>query len=758
MAIADQLVELMFSWIKKRENCAKKLKKLADELETLREKCNSAECAGSTVSVIGAASLIGAGVATFFTAGAAVPALAIVGGIYSGVGAAVSVTTKIIEHFSSSDTLKEAEKIEKENNETAKSIQNLFEQLKVEVKRMYPSANPDQVDRHVMTSFMGAVARRSGLKLNINFSQHESFYLIEPGMRQNSLNTFAMTAGLTVYGIFTVFSLKTAGKQSKLLIAEATKKLIKEMSAAGLKTAIKGGAMVVGGAVGMGFALSEAIDNWKDLIEKNHETEASRSLRKTADDILKMCRTLKDQFDNMRTVLEEMDRRQREEEERARRQLEEKEKARKQREDEVLAKRRGEEQEKAKKQLQEQKDEARKQREDEVLAKRRGEEEEKAKKQLQEQKDEARKQREDEVLAKRRGEEEEKAKKQIKEQKEKARRRQEYEMQTGGEQKKNSQQAEQTGGDQGDDERDDKDKRRDQEGVEGDSEEETEEEESKHTGRKKKKKCHRKNRTTNRQIQTVDQGEINQTPPGTIRIGLLNTRSMNQRTSRISELITGNYLDVFLTTETWLRDDTADRVLSMATPEGFRSHYQVRDGRRGGGVANQFSEELQGEQLNFNHLNITTFEFVVTVLQHDDWDQPVVIINVYHPPGYNQQRFRRFLDEFQSLLDEVKKNYSSIIVAGDFNIHVNEERRSYTDEFDFLLWVNNLIQHVEEPTHEGGNTLDLVITTNVEISGLIVRDDGVSDHYTVYFNAKPKDTTDKTEQNENEEQKRFRKM
>ena len=50
----------------------------------------------------------------------------------------------------------------------------------------------------------------------------------------------------------------------------------------------------------MGFALPEAIDNWKDLIEKNHGTEASRSLRNTADDILKMCRTLKDQFDNMR--------------------------------------------------------------------------------------------------------------------------------------------------------------------------------------------------------------------------------------------------------------------------------------------------------------------------------------------------------------------------------------------------------------------------------------------------------------------------
>lgn len=245
MATADLLVELMFSWIEKRENCAKQLKKLADELEILRKKCNAAECYGSTVSVIGAASLIGAGVATFFTAGVAAPALAIVGGLYSGVGAAVSVTTKIIEHFSSSDTLKEAEKIEEENNKIAEKIQNLFEQLKAEAKRMYPSADSDQVDRHVMTSFMGAVARRSGLKLNINFSKHESFYPTGLGIRQNSLDTFAMTAGLTaVYGIFTVFSLKTAGKQSKFLIAEATKQLIKEMSAVGLKTAIKGGAMV----------------------------------------------------------------------------------------------------------------------------------------------------------------------------------------------------------------------------------------------------------------------------------------------------------------------------------------------------------------------------------------------------------------------------------------------------------------------------------------------------------------------------------
>ena len=369
--------------------------------------------------------------------------------------------------------------------------------------------------------------------------------------------------------------------------------------------------------------------------------------------------------------------------------------------------------------------------------------------------------------------------------------------QTGGELKKDSQQAEQTEGDQEDEQRDDEDKERDQEEEEDDSKEETEkeeseqtggdqeddedeerdqeedesyseeeteeeesdseEEESEQTGRKKRKKNHRKNRTSNRQIQTVDQCEINPTPPGTIRLGLLNVRSMKKNASRIKRLITGKKLDVFLTTETFLKHNTADGVLSKASPEGFRSHYQVRaDGRARGGVSNQFSDVMRGKQIQFDSLIITTFEFVVTELQHDDWNQPVVIINLYHPPGYNQQRFRTFLNEFQSLLDEVKKNYSSFIVAGDFNIHVNKDRRSYTDEFYHVWPLYNLTQHLEEPTHEAGNTLDLVLTSNVEVSGLFVQDDGVSDHYTVYFNAKPKDTGEKTEENKNEEQKPFR--
>ncbi|XP_073350787.1 uncharacterized protein [Pagrus major] len=507
---------------------------------------------------------------------------------------------------------------------------------------------------------------------------------------------------------------------------------------------------VVGGvAAGLGFALHDPNDNWTDQIRNNHETEVSGLLRDKADDIQKMCSTARKQFDDMRMVQEEMDRRQREEEVMARRQQEEeekarrrieeeeKEKARKQREEEVMARRQQEEEVMARRRIEEEKEKARRQREEEVMARRQQEEEEKARRRIEEEeKEKARRQREEEVMARRQQEEEVMARRRIEEEKEKARRRREEE-----ENRRQRDQSEQTGDDQGDEETDDEDKERDQEEEESDREEETEEEES----------------DSEEETEEEESDSEEEKEEGTIRFALLNTRSMNNRTSRIVDLITQNNLDVFLTTETWLQYNTAETVLSSASPEDFRFHSQQREGR-GGGVAIQFSEELQGEQLHFDHLNIASFEFVVTVVQHAEWDQPVVIINLYHPPGYNQERFRKFLNEFQSLLDEVKKKYSSIIVTGDFNIHVNNERRSYTDEFEYLLLVNDLEQRVEESTHRRGNTLDLVITTNVEVSGLFVRDDGISDHYTVYFNAKPKDTRKKTKRNKNDEQtKRFRK-
>ncbi|TDH03587.1 hypothetical protein EPR50_G00165060 [Perca flavescens] len=209
--------------------------------------------------------------------------------------------------------------------------------------------------------------------------------------------------------------------------------------------------------------------------------------------------------------------------------------------------------------------------------------------------------------------------------------------------------------------------------------------------------------------------------------------------------------------ETFLREDTADRVLREASPSNFNFYYQTRAGR-GGGTAIQFTQALQSQQIHFDF--ITTFEFVAAVLQHEEWDEPILFINVYHRPGYNLTQFRAFLDEFQTLLDEVLI-INSIIVTGDFNIWVDVENRRATDEFDWLLLINNLDQHVQEPTHRAGHFLDLVITRNVEIFDLFVLENGISDHYTVNFNARPvsKDTREKTKESmeQDEQAKQFKK-
>ena len=49
----------------------------------------------------------------------------------------------------------------------------------------------------------------------------------------------------------------------------------------------------------MVFALSESIDNWKECVTKNHVTEASQSLRNTAESIDEFCRKLRNNLERI---------------------------------------------------------------------------------------------------------------------------------------------------------------------------------------------------------------------------------------------------------------------------------------------------------------------------------------------------------------------------------------------------------------------------------------------------------------------------
>ncbi|XP_028268090.1 uncharacterized protein LOC114440035 isoform X2 [Parambassis ranga] len=802
MSTADRLLDEIFSWIEQRESCAAKLRKLARELEELRKKCKATEFVGSSVAVAGAACLIGAGVVTLCTGGAAAPFLGVLGAAYTGVGTTISVAAEIIEHFISSDTMEEAQKVEKKSDRIAEEIQRLFRKLKTEKKEVNRSADPDELDQHVMTEVMKAMARRMGVKhkINVTYINDEPYFTLVGGCGLGGLKPMIVNeAMVSLAGILSCFAYQLNGKKYKFLFTKGTEQLIKLISTNGFKTLLKGGAKVVGGAVGMAFALSEAIDNWKDLIKKNHVTEASQSLRDTADAIKKMTQTLREQLDSIKRMLKKVVQRQQEQqEELARERKAQQEIERKRRMLEEMTKRQQEQKELARARKAKQEIERRRRMFEEMVQRQQEQKEELARERKAQQAIE-RKRRMLEEMTERQQKEE--IAREIKAQQVTRERQQMLNKNTVHVKKENhntvilliflgilcfymkpsvhsdhsvnvspenegvdesqpdqtnedsqqgrqpeqskdddereSDQNEQGGGEQpgGDDQGDEESDSEDEESVEsdedGESEEETEDKE--------------RNR------------DINQPPPAEVRVGLLNVRSINNKRSTINELITQNNLDLFLPTETWLQGDTADEVLSEALPPNFNSYNQHRDGRRGGGVAIQFSPVLQGAPLYFNYL--TTFECVGAVLQHETWDEPILFLNVYHPPGYTLTRFRAFLDEFQMVLDDVSEQYSSIIVTGDFNIWVDFEKRTATDEFEFLLLINNLFQHVGEPTQRSGHFLDLVISRNVDIPHLVVRDDGISDHYTVYFNVKPKSTdTKKTKTDEDEKVKRLKRQ
>ncbi|XP_058628189.1 uncharacterized protein LOC131538365 isoform X2 [Onychostoma macrolepis] len=653
MGTADQLLELIFCWIKEKERFADNLRKLAEELESLREKCNVGECVGSSLKVLGAATMIGAGVATFFTFGATAPLMASAY-TYTGIGSAICQTTKLIEHLCSSSTMKKVKNIEEKSNEIAKEIQELFQKLKSEKKEVNPLAEPDEL-HHIMAEFLRAIARQSGLNVQIINDSMLNDMLIH-ALQEFPLD---MISDMDSRGAVGGSSSARAGRRSEGHFENWT----------GIYRAVGGSSSAGAGPRSEGhFENWTGISNTKStpqmrkltsilcggvlsvvLISIQHKGihKGKANLSDTVLHLLRstgfqtsmrivgglgvgglvgglgvqmMTRALPEMIDNWKEMIE------------------------------------GNHVTEASQSL---RDTAYGIQETTRTLK---EQIQKIKKMLQEIEQEKQKLQEIE-------QEQQKLKK-IKKEKQKS-------QKTEKEQQKLKEL------------------------------EETEEEES----------------------------SEDEDPPA-VNVGLLNVHSiknMKEKRLKIKNLITENNLDVFLLTETWLDNATADEALRETVPANFSFVQRSREGR-GGGVAILFSQLLHSQIITFE--STTTFECVATALRHDEWDEDVLFINVYRPPIQTKQQFCNFVDEFEMLLNEASTDYNSIVVAGDFNVHVEDTYDLKTIIFENVC-MSDFDQHVPKPTHEKGGILDLVFRRNVEVSRVHVRDDGISDHSTIYFSIRP---------------------
>ena len=98
-----------------------------------------------------------------------------------------------------------------------------------------------------------------------------------------------------------------------------------------------------------------------------------------------------------------------------------------------------------------------------------------------------------------------------------------------------------------------------------------------------------------------------------IKFAMLNARSVKNKTAELVDYVVEHELDIVAICETWLSPDDAAPI-GQLTPRGFNLKHIPRTGRRGGGVAVLFKNQLDVRILDTP--NITSFEMIQMTMNH----------------------------------------------------------------------------------------------------------------------------------------------
>ena len=111
------------------------------------------------------------------------------------------------------------------------------------------------------------------------------------------------------------------------------------------------------------------------------------------------------------------------------------------------------------------------------------------------------------------------------------------------------------------------------------------------------------------------------------------------------------------------------------------------------------------------------------------------LIVIYRPPPSKKNKLTTsmFFTEFHDLLELMSQHEQPLLIAGDFNFHLDDTTNCDTIKFMDILDSANLSQHVLGSTHRKGHTLDLIITQHNSnlVTDVRILNDVFSDHQVV---------------------------
>lgn len=108
-----------------------------------------------------------------------------------------------------------------------------------------------------------------------------------------------------------------------------------------------------------------------------------------------------------------------------------------------------------------------------------------------------------------------------------------------------------------------------------------------------------------------------------------------------------------------------------------------------------------------------------------------LFLTVYRPPCSSKPDF---LSDFSLFLEDFASSPSDFFISGDFNLHMDNLEDHYSYSFATLLETFDLSQHIYNPTHSSGHTLDLLITKSSSIvPDFYLTDPHLSDHHAIIY-------------------------
>ena len=193
-----------------------------------------------------------------------------------------------------------------------------------------------------------------------------------------------------------------------------------------------------------------------------------------------------------------------------------------------------------------------------------------------------------------------------------------------------------------------------------------------------------------------------------LNVCTVNTQSIRNKTGDVVEHVTSQNIDICAITETWLQP-ADDAIRSECQVSGYIFRDCPRKGGRiGGGTGLLCRSELSPNMIKCDEK--TSYEF-------SEWQVkgptgPLLLVIIYRPPYSKQHPVSTnvFMDEFAEHLQELILCKETLLITGDFNIHMDDRLDSDAVKFNELLLEFGLNQHVSAPTHRDGHTLDLIIT------------------------------------------------